>query len=110
MNTEQFTQFMIGMTALVEGMTQQQQHLQTVTAETPKTPSTSTPRISVKLPVYKGEPKENILVWLLQIQNVFETQGIATKQAKIQYATTALEDGALHWYLNKVKAGQGQLP
>jgi len=84
----------------------------TVEASTPSviTSPVSIPRISVKLPVYKGEPKENILVWLLQIENVLETQGVVAEEAKIQYAATALEDRALQWYLNKIKATQGHTP
>ena len=105
MNTEQFNKFMSGFTTLVEGIAKQGQK----TSETDAS-STAAPRISIKLPTYKGEPKENILVWLLQIQNIFETQGVTTDKAKMHYAATALEDGALHWYLNKVKIAKGQMP
>ena len=110
MDAEQFNQFMLGISTLVDKISQAREQPVTVEAGTPSvvTSPVSIPRISVKLPVYKGEPKENILVWLLQIQNVLETQGITADEAKIQYAATALEDGALQWYLNKIKATQGQ--
>jgi len=112
MDAEQFTQFMLGISALVDKISQAREQPVTVEAGTPSvvTSPVSIPRISVKLPVYKEEPKENILVWLLQIQNVLETQGITADEAKIQYAATALEDGALQWYLNKIKATQGHTP
>src|SRR6266487_1627856 len=61
------------------------------------------PKISVKIPVYKGEPKENVLVWLLQVQNLFNAQGINDERTKIYYAVTGFEEGALHWYLNKIQ-------
>jgi hypothetical protein len=117
MDAEQFNQFMLSITALVDKISQPREQPVTVEAGTPSvsTPSVITspvsiPHISVKLSVYKGELKENILVWLLQIQNILEMQRIITEEAKIQYATTTLEDGALQWYLNKIKATQGHTP
>ena len=70
MDVEQFNQFMLGIAALVDKISQPREQPVTVEAGTPSvvTSPVSILRISVKLPVYKGEPKENILVWLLQIK------------------------------------------
>src|SRR5215213_2249375 len=69
------------------------------------------PKISVRIPIYKGEPKENIVAWLLQVQTVFKAQGITSDAARIHYAATGLEAAALHWYLNKVvAAGENVAP
>ena len=92
MDNQQFTAFITtfqaGMTALVPAPV----------AHTP------TPKISVKIPAFKGAPKENIMTWMLQVQNLFAAQGIVDEQKKICYAATGFEDAALHWYLNKVAA------
>jgi len=34
----------------------------------------NTPKIAVKIPIYKGEPKESVAVWLLQCQSIFRAQ------------------------------------
>jgi len=62
------------------------------------------PKIPVKIPIYKGEPNENVLVWLLRIESIFAAQNVTNNEAKINYASTGLEDAAFHWYLNKLKA------
>ena len=62
-----------------------------------------TPKISLKIPIYKGKLKENVMVWLLQIQNLFRAQGIEEDAFKIYYAATGLEGPSLYWYLNKVQ-------
>src|SRR6185369_9110412 len=62
------------------------------------------PKISVKIPTYKGEPKENVAAWLLQCQSIFQAQGMTGNQIRINYASTGLEGAALHWYINKVSA------
>ena len=33
-------------------------------------------KIGVKIPTFKGEPNENIVAWLLQIQTIFLAQGL----------------------------------
>src|SRR5688500_15141738 len=66
------------------------------------------PKISVKIPTYKGEPKENVAAWLLQCQSIFQAQGMTDGQVRINYASTGLEGAALHWYLNKVSAAGAQ--
>ena len=70
----------------------------------------STSRISVKIPSYKGEPKENVVAWLLQVQTIFQAQGINGDTTQINYAATGLEAAALHWYLNRVMAAGDQAP
>jgi hypothetical protein len=62
------------------------------------------PKISVKIPTFKGAPRDNVMTWMLQVQNLFMAQGIEDAQKKIHYAATGFEDAALHWYLNRVAA------
>ena len=67
-------------------------------------------KLSTKLPTYKGEPGENILMWALQISSIFIAQSITDKRKQVAYATTALEEAALHWYLNQCQANGGPAP
>ena len=71
------------------------------TAKTKYTVS-SNPKISIKIPIFKGEPNENVHAWLLQCHTIFEAQEINSSQSRIRYAATGLEGAALQWYLNKV--------
>ena len=91
MNDQQFATFIAtfqaGMTALI-----------------PAPAHAPTPKISIKIPTFKDAPKENIMTWMLQVQNLFKAQGIEDEQTKICYAATGFEEAALHWYLNKVAA------
>ena len=61
-------------------------------------------RIAVKIPSYKGTPEENVMTWMLQVQNIFAAQKIEDEQLRIHYAATGFEGAALHWYLNRVQA------
>ena len=61
------------------------------------------PKISLKISIYKEKLKENVMVWLLQVQNLFRAQGIEENASKIYYAATGLEGPSLYWYLNKVQ-------
>src|SRR3979490_626475 len=70
----------------------------------PAAPGAPTSKISVKIPTFKGAPKENIMLWMLQVQNLFNAQGIVNEQTRIHYAATGFEGAALHWYLNLVAA------
>ena len=94
MDADQFNVFMAafqtGMTALVPAV---------------HNPS---PKISVKIPAFKGAPKDNVMTWMLQVQNLFKAQGIEDDQKKIYYAATGFEEAALHWYLNKVAAAAAE--
>ena len=36
----------------------------------------NTPKISIKIPIFKGDPKENANAWSLQCHTVFEAQNI----------------------------------
>jgi len=51
----------------------------------------------------RGEPNENVVVWLRQVKNIFHAQGIKNKGSIIHYVTTGLDDAALYWFVNKVK-------
>ena len=75
---------------LTQALGQQQQ---------PQNLPTTTPKISVQIPPFKGESKENVVAWLLQAQNVLRTQGITDEAVQVNYATTGFRDSALHWYL-----------
>src|SRR6185369_12715898 len=48
--------------------------------------------------------------WALQINSVFIAQSITDKRQQVAYAATALEDAALHWYLNQCQANDGPAP
>src|SRR5271170_4638452 len=69
-------------------------------------PEAPTPKISVKIPTFKEAPKENVMLWMLQVLNLFNAQGIVNKQTRIHYAATGFEGTALHWYLNLVAAAE----
>ena len=77
---------------------------------TTTTAATSTPCLSVKLPVYKGEAGKNIYMWCMQLGVIFNAQGITEAITRIHYASTALEGGALHWYLNQCQVNNGAVP
>ncbi len=68
-----------------------------------------TAKISVQIPMFRGEPKENVVAWLLQVLTVFRAQGITDEPMQVNYATTGLKESALHWYLNKV-VGNNNVP
>jgi hypothetical protein len=90
MDAQQFAQFMQtfqdGMDALVPA----------------PAPAAHHPKISVKIPIFRGAPKDNVIIWMLQVLNLFKAQGIEDEHTQIYYAATGFEDAALHWYLNKV--------
>ena len=67
-------------------------------------------KIGVKIPTFKGEPHENIVAWLLQIQTIFLAQGLADEPTQVHYATTGLKNATLHWYLNRVVTNNNQPP
>ena len=67
-------------------------------------PTAPVPKISIRIPIYKGAPDENVMTWMLQCQNIFAAQGITDPQSRIAYSATGFEGAALHWYLNKVQA------
>ena len=50
----------------------------------PAAPGAPTPKISVKIPTFKGAPKENVMLWMLQVLNLFNAQEMLTnKQGSI---------------------------
>ena len=104
MNAEQFAY-------LLKQMQQTLTPLATLAAQQEKVQTmTPAPRLNVKLPTYRGDPEENIYIWCLQLGSIFNAQGIDDATTQINYASTALEGGALHWYLNQCQAKQNKVP
>ena len=69
----------------------------------------NTPKISVKIPTFREVPKKNVILWMLQVQNLFKVQGIDNELTQIYYATTGFEGAAFYWYLNRVAATGNQV-
>jgi Retrotransposon gag protein len=102
MNAQQFGTFMTNFTDLVTQLAAQQQpQPQAPPAQNANPP---TPKFSLKIPAYRGEPKENVVVWLLQVRNLFRAQGINEDATRIYYAASGFEGAALYWYINKTQA------
>nr|CAG8654876.1 13500_t:CDS:2 [Entrophospora candida] len=72
----------------------------------PQNTGTAPPKISVQIPPFKGESKENVTTWLLQAQNVLRTQGITYEATQVNYATTGFKDAALHRRLQQTSTVQ----
>src|SRR5271170_8084715 len=97
MNAQQFATFMQGFTNAMTAFTAAAAALAT------PSPGPTPPKISVKILTYKGESKENVVVWLLQVRNLFRAQGINDNATRIYYAASELEGAALYWYINKIQ-------
>ena len=65
------------------------------------------PKISLRIPSFKGEAGENVVVWLRQTKNILRAQKVTDESIMIHYAATGFEDAALHWFVNKVKDTTG---
>jgi len=101
MDAQQFAQFMQGFQTTIT------QAIQAVGQQNPPQPQAApaaTPKIAVKIPPFRGDPKENVAIWLLQVQNIFYTQEITEEGSRIYYAATGFEGAALHWFMNRVVA------
>ena len=61
------------------------------------------PKISLRIPIFKGEPGENVEVWLRQTKNIMRAQNMKDKDQMIHYAATGFEGAALYWFVNKIK-------
>ena len=61
------------------------------------------PKLFIRIPTYRGEPNENVDMWLRQVRNIFHAQGIKEEGTMIHYAATGFEDAALHWFVHKIK-------
>jgi hypothetical protein len=57
-------------------------------------------KISIQIPIFRGDPRESVTAWLLQVETVFDAQGIPADQTdiRINYATTGMRDAALSWW------------
>ena len=60
------------------------------------------PRIAVSIPVFKGEVRENVVAWLMQVETIFAAQNIGDANTRIHYASINMKDAAMHWYLQKI--------
>ena len=89
MDVQQFTDFMTIFTDAINAM------------KPVPAPANHTPKISIHLLTFRGEPQENATSWLLQVRNIFCAQGINDSPTRIYYAGTGLQGAALHWYLQK---------
>ena len=96
MNQQQFTAFL-------QAFRTEMQAMVPANANAPA-PAANIPKISVRIPTFKGAPKDNVIIWMLQVQNLFNAQGIVDEPTRIYYAATGFEDAALHWYLNRIAA------
>jgi hypothetical protein len=67
-------------------------------------PAIASPRIAVQIPIFKGEPKENVSAWLMQVETIFAAQGINDAATRCYYASTGMKEAALHWYLARMTA------
>src|SRR5947209_2470822 len=88
--------------AIAQLVQAQQQFTQALGQQQPQQQQNNPTKLSVQIPTFRGEPKENVVAWLLQMQTVFRAQGITDEPTQVNYATTGLKDATLHWYLNKV--------
>src|SRR5919205_2314598 len=67
------------------------------------------PKISIQIPTFRGDPQENVTAWLLQVETVFDAQGIPANQTdtRINYAATGMKDAALSWWLQRKTNNNG---
>src|SRR6185369_9775869 len=91
MNPQQLKNLLQALTAAVTNNNQlQQQPNQQASA-------VNIPRIAVQIPIFKGDPRENVSASLMQVQTIFETQGIDLVTIRCQYASTGMKGAAIHW-------------
>ena len=77
MDAGQFNAFM---TAFQDGMA--------VLVTPPPANNNNNPKISVRIPTFKGALKDNVMTWMLQVQNLFNAQGVEDDQKKVYQAYT----------------------
>ena len=66
------------------------------------TTAAAAPKITLRIPMFKEEPGENVEVWLRQTKNILYAQGVDQEGQMIHYAATGFEGPALHWFVNKL--------
>lgn len=62
-----------------------------------------TSSLSVQPPKFHGSPRENILTWLFQVENIFQAKRV-TDSDRLLYVSSLLADSALMWYQNLFQA------
>jgi len=62
--------------AIAQLVQAQQQFTQALGQQQPQQQQNTPTKLSVQIPTFRGEPKENVVAWLLQMQTVFRAQGI----------------------------------
>jgi hypothetical protein len=98
MDTIQFNQLLNALTGLTTQLGQQPQNIN----QNPPQNNNNSPRINVPIPVYRGETKENVAAWLMQVETIFNAQQINDAAIRCYYASTGMKGAALHWYLQQM--------
>ena len=98
MDAMQFQQFMKAFQDTMKAFATVDKGKGTASSSSSGSGSVSSPKISVKIPTFKGEPGENVELWLRQIKNIMYAQGVKDEGTMIHYAATGFKDAALHWF------------
>ena len=98
MNAQQFNQLLTALGQLTNQLGQQQQQQQQQQPQQPQQGGGggNVPRIAVQIPIFKGEPRENVSAWLMQVETIFAAQGIDDAATRCYYASTGMKEAALH--------------
>ncbi|RHZ50771.1 hypothetical protein Glove_492g11 [Diversispora epigaea] len=92
--------------AITQAITNNQQQNQP--AQNQPGPAANTLKISVQIPTFRGDPRENVSAWLMQVQTIFEAQQINDATMRYQYASTGMKGVAMHWYLARIRTYNNQ--
>ncbi|KAK9663681.1 hypothetical protein K7432_018096 [Basidiobolus ranarum] len=64
-------------------------------------------RIPVKIATYHGTPSENVVAWLIQTEQAFNTKSIS-EDKKVAAIGSYLQDLALSWYHGRLLQAEAQ--
>jgi hypothetical protein len=106
MNTNQFQQFMDNFTTTMSDVVKElkkDKGKSSASGSSSSSTAVALPKISLSIPVFRGETEENVEVWLRQIKNIMRAQDMKDEGQMIHYAATGFKGAALHWFVNKVK-------
>ena len=102
MNEEQFQTFLQTFTNSMKAVLQEKGKEKAGSGGSSSS-TASIPKISLKIPTFRGEPGENVVVWLRQTKNVLRAQKVTDDATAIYYSATGFEEAALHWFVHKTK-------